>query len=121
LADFLKKPPPPGPTTIIIPPAAHINGQRVTPLPYPHAHGRVKNFLKDMLREKLRLFPKGLIEPALKDLSPVQIVDDLRHQLDAYWRNEWPFNQPVKDNDPLAWWKALEDHPYARVLAVRTT
>jgi hypothetical protein len=69
LADFLKKPPPPGPTTIIIPPAAHINGQRATPLPYPHAHGRVKNFLKDMLREKLRLFPKGLIEPALTHIG----------------------------------------------------
>ena len=47
-----------------------------------------------------------------------RLLDGLRTQLEAYWRDEWPFNQPVKDNDPLSWWKTLAEHPYARVLAV---
>jgi hypothetical protein len=71
-----------------------------------------------MLREKLELLPKDTIKPPFKDLSCAQVVDDLRRQLEAYWRNEWPFNQQVTDNDPLAWWKSIKLHPYVQVLAV---
>ena len=108
----------------MIPSATHTrNGQRATvtvPLAYANSYSRVKNFLKDMLRETLKLLQKGSInlKPVFADLSRAQIVDGLRTQLEAYWRDEWPFNQPVKDNDPLSWWKTLAEHPYAQVLAV---
>jgi len=45
-------------------------------------------------------------------------VSGLWHQLEAFWHGEWPFNQQVKDSNPLAWWESLQDHPHARVLAV---
>jgi hypothetical protein len=34
-------------------------------------------------------------------LTSVQIIDGLRHQLNAYWCNEWLFDQQVNDNNPL--------------------
>ncbi|KAG0700235.1 ribonuclease H-like domain-containing protein, partial [Suillus ampliporus] len=126
LSDFLKKPAPSA-TTIVIPALHHRTGPRPngssTPLPYPIAYGRVKIFLKDMLCKKLdrhQMHPEDSFEPLLKDLSQAQVVDGLRHQLEAFWRNEWPFNEPVKDGNPLGWWEALRHHSQAQVLAVRT-
>ena len=57
-----------------------------------------------MLSETLELLQKGSInlKPVFADLSHAQIVDGLRTRLEAYWRDEWPFNQLVKDNDPLS-------------------
>jgi hypothetical protein len=52
-------------------------------------------FTKDMLREKLALLLKDTIAPPFKDLLRAQVVDDLRTQLEANWRNKWPFNQQV--------------------------
>ena len=57
---------------------------------------------------------------ALKHLTAAQIVDGLRVQLDAFWRNEWPFDQQVENNDALSWWESLRCHTHARVLAVCT-
>ena len=57
--------------------------------------------------------------PILHELSPAQVVDELRHQLDAFWRSEWPFNnQTVQNDHSLGWWESLRDHPHARILAV---
>jgi hypothetical protein len=56
---------------------------------------------------------------ALQQLTPAQIVDGLRRQFDAYWRNEWPFDQHVENHDPLAWWESFRHHSHARVLSVR--
>jgi hypothetical protein len=53
--------------------------------------------------------------------TQAQTVADLRHQLEAYWRNEYPFNNvTVKKGDPLAWWQSFRNHPNAQVLAVCT-
>jgi hypothetical protein len=57
--------------------------------------------------------------PALKQLTAAQIVDGLRVQLDAFWLNEWPFDQQLENDDPLSWWESLRHHCHARVLAVR--
>ena len=104
---------------IIIPSANNRNSQRpVVHLIYTNTNSQVKTFLKDMLHKKLELLPKDTNKPSFKDLSHVQVDDDLRTQLEAYWRNKWPFNQQVKDNDPLAWWKSLKLHPCVQVLAV---
>ena len=92
------------------------------PLLYTNTYSRVKNFLKDLLRKKLahhQTHPDDPIEPLFKELSPSEVVDSLRHQLEAFWRNEWPFKEPVKDGDPLGWWETLRNHPHAQVLAVR--
>jgi hypothetical protein len=55
---------------------------------------------------------------ALKQLTAAEIVDGLRVQLDAFWQNEWPFDQQVENNNPLSWWESLRYHSHARVLAV---
>ena len=75
-----------------------------------------------MLRVKLerRLsHPDEPVHAIFKLLSPAQIVDELRHQLEAFWRGEWPFDQQasVKDGNSLGWWEAFSDHPHAHVLA----
>ena len=122
LADYLKKPP-----TITIPAAYQQSTPRpavVNPPPtllYPRAYNRVKNYLKDMLRTQLtrhETHPDDRMHPIFTELSAVRIVEDLRHQLEAYWHNEWPFDTPVKDGDPLTWWRNLSDHPHGRVLSV---
>jgi hypothetical protein len=87
------------------------------PLPYPAAHKRVKDFLKAMLRPEVERHETCPIL-ALKQLAAAEIVDGLRVQLDAFWWNEWPFDQQVENNDPLSWWESLRYHSHARVLAV---
>ncbi|KAG1723843.1 uncharacterized protein EDB91DRAFT_1086908 [Suillus paluster] len=46
-----------------------------------------------------------------------QWVNGLRHKLEGFWHNEWPFNQLVKDGNSFAWWESLQDHPHGHVLA----
>ncbi|KAG2138776.1 hypothetical protein BD769DRAFT_1637810 [Suillus cothurnatus] len=95
-------------------------GQR-TPLPYPHAYTRVKDFLKEKLQKDLAHYvanPDSVLATSIfKVLSAAEVASGLRHQLEAFWHGEWPFNQQVKDGDPLAWWESLQDHPHACVLA----
>jgi len=64
--------------------------------------------------------PDDRVAPIFRELNPSQIVEGMKNQLDAYWRGEWPFDQPIEDSDPLAWWKALEKPPHSRVLAVNS-
>jgi hypothetical protein len=78
----------------------------------------VKEFLKGLLHPEVDRHETRPI-PALQQLTPAQIVEGLRHQFDAYWRGEWPFDQKVENDNPLAWWASLRHHPHARVLAVR--
>ena len=92
LSDYLKKP---SPRVIVIPPLNQRNGATAPNdrLPYHNAHRRVKDFLKDLLRPEVERHETHPI-PALKQApTSSQIVDGLRHQLDAYWHNEWPFDQ----------------------------
>ena len=56
------------------------------------------------------------IKPPFKDLSHEQVVDDSRMQLEAYGRNECPFNQQVKDNDPLEWWNFIFTHKFLQFM-----
>jgi hypothetical protein len=87
------------------------------------AYNQVKEYLKDMLCTQLehcKTHPDERTHPIFKELSVAQMVEDLRHQLEAYWQNEWPFNMPLKDADPFTWWRSLSDHPHARVLSVCT-
>ena len=122
LSEYLRKPP-----TITIPAQNQQNTQRPavgnvsSTIPYPHAYNRVKDYLKNMLRAQLarcKSHPGDRIHPIFKELSPSQIVEDLRHQLEAFWRGEWPFDMPVKDGNSLAWWESLAMHRHARILAV---
>jgi len=114
LADFLKKP---TPNPIVIPPVNQRNNHKPA-LVYPNAYNRLKNFLKDMLCEKLERLPMDFIGPAFKNLSCALVVANLRSQLEAFWWNEWLFDQQVEGNDPLAWWRGLEENRSAQVLAV---
>ena len=59
-----------------------------------------------------------MMHPIFREMDAAQIVDDLSHQMEAYWRNEYPFNIPVKDGNPLAWWKSLSEHVHGHVLSV---
>jgi|SRR5882762_1209563 hypothetical protein len=120
---FLKKPP-----TIVIP-AAH-QGSNGGPtvslpqLPYNNAYNRVKDFLKDLLRNILERHvanPDEVKGGIFEQTTQAQTVTDLRHQLEAYWCNEYPFNGVmVKKGDPLTLWQSFRDHPNAQVLAVCT-
>ena len=116
------------PLTIIIP-AAHqgSNGgptASLPQLPYNNAYNRVKDFLKDLLRNILERHvdnPDEVKGGIFEQTTQVQTVTDLHHQLEAYWRNEYPFNSVmVKKGDPLTWWQSFCDHPNAQVLAVCT-
>jgi hypothetical protein len=56
-----------------------------------------------------------------KDLSPNQIIDGMKNQLDAYWWGKWLFDQEIENSDPLVWWQAHKDHPHFHVLAVSSS
>jgi len=108
--------------TITIPaPHQRIGHRLFTPLAFPNAHNQVKTYLKDMLLKALKRHeshPDDRVAPIFKELNPSQVVDGMKNQLDAYWRGEWPFDQPIENSDPLAWWKALEKPLHSRILAV---
>ncbi|KAJ6607061.1 ribonuclease H-like domain-containing protein [Mycena sp. CBHHK59/15] len=91
------------------------------PVRFPRAYERVKDFLKNMLRamiDRLQTHPAEPVHPVIQDLGPAETVKEFRRQLESFWRNEWPFNQAISDGNSLAWWKSLEQHPQARVLAI---
>ena len=95
------------------------------PIPHPRAYHRTKEFLKPMLRtmvERAQTQSSHQLEDPisllLQDIGAAGIVDEFKHQLEAYWCNEWPFNTPIPDGNTLAWWNMLLPHPHARVLAV---
>ncbi|KAG1891136.1 ribonuclease H-like domain-containing protein [Suillus subluteus] len=118
-SEFLKKPTV-NMTTIVNPALSQRTSQR-TPLPYPHAYTRVKDFLKEQLQKDLANYvtnPDSALPASIfKVLSAAEIASGLRHQIEAFWCDEWPFNQQVKEGNPLAWWESLQNHLHARVLA----
>jgi hypothetical protein len=75
-----------------------------------------------MLKTILARCPTHPDEPPaifFKGMTPSEVSQDLRAQLEGYWRGSWPFNRPLKDGDSLRWWIELKEHENARVLAVR--
>ena len=120
-ADFFKKHVPSA-TAVIIP------SRTGKPAPqFPSAYARVKNFLKTLLRNEIEYretHPDHPWPPPLISLQPADIVDELRIQLEAYWRGEWPFTSIEDSNTvevhPLEWWQERSDWHGARVLAVCT-
>lgn len=64
------------------------------------------------------------IHPLLTELGAAKAVRDFRVQLMAYAQGQWPFNDPLREDGAqpgrpvLQWWRDLERHPHARVLAV---
>ncbi|RDB28214.1 hypothetical protein Hypma_001371 [Hypsizygus marmoreus] len=126
LDDFLE---PPVSTTsvpmIVIPALDTRTGTRLTQT-YPQAYEKVKEYLKKVLRgmfEQMKKHPEEANgEPVLMKLGEAGAARELKHQLLAYWRWEWPFKTEesaaaVPDN-PLTWWQGFEQHPHARVLAL---
>ena len=68
--------------------------------------------------ECCKTHPDDHMHPLFKELSVAEIVEELCHQLEAFWHNEYPFNTPVKDGNPLVWWRCFGDHNHAHVLSV---
>ncbi|TFK47872.1 hypothetical protein OE88DRAFT_1714398 [Heliocybe sulcata] len=45
-------------------------------------------------------------------------IRQLRAQLLVFWRNQYPFDQPLDGQDTLTWWEGLQHHPSADILAM---
>lgn len=122
-SDFVIKPVVAAPA-IVIPPQnpTKILACARRPLPHPRAYNRVKESLKPMLRamlDRCKMNPHATdaFSQTVREYGPTGTVDELRLQIDAFWRQEHPFNRPMKDGNTLAWWQAFEHHPGAQVLA----
>lgn len=94
-------------------------------VPHTKAYTRVKEFLKQMLRDIIDFAAHNLdasnpCHRLVAKLGPSKVVTEFRQQLLAFARQEWPFTDPFPDGDALSWWEALGQHPHARVLAVST-
>jgi hypothetical protein len=92
-------------------------------VPHAKAYTRVKEFLKQMLRDIIefagqKLDASNSCHRLVAQLGPSKVVSEFRQQLLAFARQEWPFMDPVSDGDALSWWESLAQHPHARVLAV---
>lgn len=93
-------------------------------IPYPHAFFRVKEFLKALLKAILQQHASHdsncRCHPLVKQLSPLEIADALRLQLEAFWLGEPPFHAPILDDDTMEWWINLErgNSPRSNVIAV---
>lgn len=92
-------------------------------MPYPRAYDRVKEYTKDLLKAMIayqQQHPESNVEPLLKSLTPKELSIELKRQLEAFWRGQYPFNRPLTSSmDSLAWWLQFQEHPDARVLAVK--
>lgn len=93
-------------------------------VPHMRAYTRVKEFLKQMLRNIIESAPgpnHDMSSPChrlVAQLGPTKVVSEFRKQLLAFARQEWPFTDSIRDGDALSWWESLRQHPHARVLAV---
>jgi hypothetical protein len=90
-------------------------------MPYPRAYEKTKDYLKNMLKQMLvhiEKFP-GTGPELLRTLGPVDAAHELKNQLEAFWRGEYPFivSEEAKGKNPLEWWQHLEHHMHAHVLA----
>lgn len=112
-------------TRIIIPPMDNSTGHRSTPVgsatPFPQAYAKLKEFAKNTIQhiiDRAEKHPNEECHWLLKELGPARLVAELRHQLEAFWLGQYPFVGETNGMDPLSWWKELEFHHHARVLAV---
>lgn len=128
-SDILRKPTTMS-TTLVIPAknpsSLEIPNQSSESVPYPRAFERVKEFLKDILRNEVQLLQKsdpGTDSPLRSFIRRTGIsasVDHFRKQLTAYARTEYPFTDALPTNgDTRQWWENLAHHPHAHILAVR--
>ncbi|KAG6379575.1 hypothetical protein JVT61DRAFT_10079 [Boletus reticuloceps] len=117
LSDFLMKPTLASATSIRIPPRNPSNKQASTsdhPMPHPRAYERVKEFLKNRLKIMLDSVQASNLDHTdelaviVQKIGPVSVVEEFRHQLRTYWLGEWPFDDPVVNNDPYTWWETLK-------------
>lgn len=87
-------------------------------VPFPSAYRRAKEFLKKLLKAEVEK-PSDERHPHVASLGKQKIVEEFRRQLLSYARGEWPFNVPRAVSErPLDWWRAFEEDPRARTLAV---
>lgn len=111
------------PITFTIPQVNPQTGLRVRILAHHEAYEITKEFLKDMLRNLLISIeknPDDNVYPILKEYGAHKAADQLKVQLESFWRKEWPFaTECGEDMDPLAWWEKIALSPNADVLAVR--
>ena len=90
-------------------------------MPYFNAYTRVKSFLKDLMKsimERIQKHPNEPVPTLFKEMSMGSIAKDLQRQINAYWREEYPFKQSSPCNNPIVRWQELEKLSDARVLAV---
>jgi hypothetical protein len=115
----------PSDTTPIIVTIPRVNpqtGLRVRILAHHEAYETTKEFLKDMLRNLLISIeknPDNNVYPVLKEYGARKAADQLKVQLESFWRKEWPFTMECAENmDPLEWWEKIAPMPNGDVLAV---
>lgn len=116
--------------TIVVPPPPQFGNNTAAAItPFPQAYMRAKAYLKTMLKEKLQLL-KHEDGPDLSHLaisrysSQKAVVEKFHEQLLNYTCGEYPFLENTYDpgsGGPLEWWKGLENHPKADILAVSHT
>ncbi|KAA1479812.1 hypothetical protein DENSPDRAFT_789582 [Dentipellis sp. KUC8613] len=93
-------------------------------MPHPRAYNRMKDYLKNMLKaeaDRLQTLPDKYTNPVLKEIGSAVASLELKTQVEAFWRKEYPFNESAKDKTALEWWSSLIIHPKARVLAMLAT
>jgi hypothetical protein len=107
--------------------SAASNSTSQPPILYPAAFNRAKAFIKTILKNELELLNRDSSEvPLMFSLvqrakgSKSAIVERCKRQLEAYARNQWPFNTgSIGDNvDTLTWWEQLVFNDSTDVLAV---
>ncbi|KAJ3720671.1 hypothetical protein C8R42DRAFT_643053 [Lentinula raphanica] len=89
-------------------------------IPHADAYERFKSYLKSKLKVLLQDFevhPKK--HPIILQLGSAKVIDGLRTQTKAFWLGHYPFDTAIrKDQHVLDWWRELERHPHAQVLAM---
>ncbi|KAM6488823.1 Ribonuclease H-like domain containing protein [Amanita muscaria] len=127
LEDFLKQKAPcpvsvTAPITFTLPRVNPQTGLRVRILAHHEAYEIAKEFLKDMLKNLLISIeknPDDNVYPVLKEYGAQKAADQLKAQLESFWRKEWPFTTAcTEDMDPLAWWEKIAPIPSGDVLAI---
>ncbi|KAF9440077.1 hypothetical protein P691DRAFT_768318 [Macrolepiota fuliginosa MF-IS2] len=112
--------------TIIIPAITQSeNDTEANSTPFPQAYRHAKLFLKSILKEKLQLMkqqPNMTLHLAIYNYSSQKVVaEKFQEQLLAYACGKYPFLEGTSFNNkggPLEWWRALEWHPNADILAM---
>ena len=93
-------------------------GNPTEPMSYNNAYKKVKNYLGNMLQGLLQRIQDhpGSGNALLITLGPTASVSELKRQLDAYWKHEYPFDTSTTfraEKHSLEWWRSLERHNHA--------